>query len=388
MTPEQRALELIDLVYRTVEDPTLWQEVAEGFSDHFGGAAVALTIQSPGMGSRAYRVGLRDDLQKLHRRSGPGGPWLAEIAQDLGERFVRLGDYYPAETLELNDYDLEFLEPQGLAREHPLLHVTAPETAVLSSGIVVHRRSEGPRIDDESIAAADRVVPHLRRAIDLHSRLEGSEHTQVALNEVMDRIPTGVVILDARRQLVLQNRMAARIASGDDGFAFDAQGPRAGDIETTKKLRQLIDSATHPPPGRELAGGGFMALPRPSGLHPYPVLITPVLGHAQDRTVEDAAAVMFVSDPEFRDLSIVNVLSSVYGLTRAEAELAELLARGLSLEDAAAARSVTVNTARSQLKQVFAKTDTNRQGQLLQLVLSGVAMIHPDAPPESEDEHG
>jgi DNA-binding CsgD family transcriptional regulator len=37
-----------------------------------------------------------------------------------------------------------------------------------------------------------------------------------------------------------------------------------------------------------------------------------------------------------------------------------------------------LNTVRSQLKQVFAKTDTNRQGQLMRLVLTGVAGIQDE----------
>ncbi len=36
------------------------------------------------------------------------------------------------------------------------------------------------------------------------------------------------------------------------------------------------------------------------------------------------------------------------------------------------------NTARTQLKQVFAKTGTNRQGDLVRLVLSGVASIQEE----------
>ena len=46
-----------------------------------------------------------------------------------------------------------------------------------------------------------------------------------------------------------------------------------------------------------------------------------------------------------------------------------------SLEQVAAKRGVTMNTVRSQLKQVFSKTDTNRQGELVHLVLAGIASI-------------
>ena len=52
-----------------------------------------------------------------------------------------------------------------------------------------------------------------------------------------------------------------------------------------------------------------------------------------------------------------------------------LLARGRSLEEAAVERGVTLNTVRSQLKRIFTKTDTHRQGQLMQLALTCIAGI-------------
>jgi DNA-binding CsgD family transcriptional regulator len=55
-----------------------------------------------------------------------------------------------------------------------------------------------------------------------------------------------------------------------------------------------------------------------------------------------------------------------------------LLAEGHALEEVASRRAVTINTARSQLKQVFAKTDTRRQGELVRLVLTGVASLGDD----------
>lgn len=57
-----------------------------------------------------------------------------------------------------------------------------------------------------------------------------------------------------------------------------------------------------------------------------------------------------------------------YGLTRAEAELATHLAQGESLERIASARRVTSETVRTQLRTIYKKTGTHRQGELVCLV--------------------
>ena len=62
------------------------------------------------------------------------------------------------------------------------------------------------------------------------------------------------------------------------------------------------------------------------------------------------------------------LLKSSFGLTNAEARLAIELARGSSLSQAAEAFGVRYQTARSQLRAVFAKTDTHRQSQLAALL--------------------
>lgn len=65
-------------------------------------------------------------------------------------------------------------------------------------------------------------------------------------------------------------------------------------------------------------------------------------------------------------------LRAVFGLTRAEARLALHLASGGSLASAAATFGVRLSTLRSQLMQVYGKTSTNRQVEL-------VALLHRSA---------
>jgi DNA-binding CsgD family transcriptional regulator len=77
-----------------------------------------------------------------------------------------------------------------------------------------------------------------------------------------------------------------------------------------------------------------------------------------------------------------SLLARIYGLTRAEAAIAQGMARGERLEELAARLGVKMSTARSQLSSIFAKTKTRRQSKLVAL-LSRLAHLESDAAPEA-----
>jgi DNA-binding CsgD family transcriptional regulator len=63
------------------------------------------------------------------------------------------------------------------------------------------------------------------------------------------------------------------------------------------------------------------------------------------------------------------ILAKTFRLTPAQAKLACVIARGASPEIAAGELKISRETARNQLKSVFAKTDTHRQSELVALLL-------------------
>jgi DNA-binding CsgD family transcriptional regulator len=63
------------------------------------------------------------------------------------------------------------------------------------------------------------------------------------------------------------------------------------------------------------------------------------------------------------------ILAKTFRLTPAEAKVACVIARGASPEIAAGELKISRETARNQLKSVFAKTDTHRQSELVALLL-------------------
>ena len=76
-----------------------------------------------------------------------------------------------------------------------------------------------------------------------------------------------------------------------------------------------------------------------------------------------------------RDVHAVGALSTrSLGLTAAEARLAAKLVQGLRVADAGAALGMTSSTARWHLKNIFAKTGTRRQADLLRLLTNASAL--------------
>ena len=75
------------------------------------------------------------------------------------------------------------------------------------------------------------------------------------------------------------------------------------------------------------------------------------------------------------------LLAEMFGLSPAEARLAQRIARGDSLEDIAADAGIKMPTARCQLASVFGKTGTNRQPKLVALLCH---LAYRSAPPVRE----
>jgi DNA-binding CsgD family transcriptional regulator len=191
----------------------------------------------------------------------------------------------------------------------------------------------------------------------------------------MDLVPTGVLILDARRRVVLKNRGADRILGLDDGLSLDQHGPTADDARENAALQGLIADAIQKVGRATSMTTGFLAVSRPTGKRSFAVMVAPLLSGGVFSVLRDAAVAILVADPDAGRVADPEVLHALYSLTHSEAELVRLLAQGLSLEEAAEARGVSMNTARSHLKHAFAKTGTSRQGELVRLMLSGIGSI-------------
>jgi DNA-binding CsgD family transcriptional regulator len=84
---------------------------------------------------------------------------------------------------------------------------------------------------------------------------------------------------------------------------------------------------------------------------------------------QDVRALLTLNALEPRPGPPAAILAKTFRLTPAEAKLASIVARGASMQCAAEELKISPETARTQLKAVFAKTDTHRQSELVALLL-------------------
>jgi DNA-binding CsgD family transcriptional regulator len=81
-----------------------------------------------------------------------------------------------------------------------------------------------------------------------------------------------------------------------------------------------------------------------------------------------------ISDPDGDTPLSSERLQAAFGLTESEARLAALLGSGNELKSASDKLHITYGTARARLAEIFEKTQTRRQAELVKLLLASIVI--------------
>jgi DNA-binding CsgD family transcriptional regulator len=181
---------------------------------------------------------------------------------------------------------------------------------------------------------------------------------------MLDRSPSAILLLDERGRIVYANRGAEALNTSGDGIKLTAAGIALLQERDHRAFQCLLAQTD-----------GVMRVNRPSGKRPYTILVAPVSRKYPVLSTLRPAICVVITDPEAEIPLPAHRLQSAFGLTAAEARLTALLAAGVELRTAAEKLGITYATARARLAEVFQKTGTRRQGELIQLVLTTLAGV-------------
>ncbi len=234
--------------------------------------------------------------------------------------------------------------------------------------MAVRDEATGP-FDDQTLGICRLLAPHLGRAYRISEQLTTNQSHKTALAKMLDALPDGVMFIDDTLKVVELNRTARYILRSDDGVTLDQDG-RLRVVSSTlrAKIGALLANVLLNPDLPTGIPGGVVAIPRPSGKRDYTVHVSPLRSFEETSDQHAPIAAVFLTDPEYHPTPPSKTLEARYGLTRSEANLALLLCQGKELRNAADELYVSMNTVRSHLKQIFSKTNTHRQGELIALL--------------------
>ncbi|HTQ07330.1 MAG TPA: helix-turn-helix transcriptional regulator [Polyangiaceae bacterium] len=180
----------------------------------------------------------------------------------------------------------------------------------------------------------------------------------------LDLLPVGALLVDPdEARILMRNRRAAhRLAAGHG--VRECQGRlRCDFVEDSaallRALAGLKGTGRRPPVAlsvRQAGGGRSLEL-----------MLTSTPGG-------DSVAVLVSSREESTGFNAA-LAKKLYGLSEREVDVAREVAAGRTLADIAATLEVEKETVRSHLKQIFSKTQTARQADLVRLLSTGLFAV-------------
>lgn len=229
-------------------------------------------------------------------------------------------------------------------------------------------------VDQELTFQIAYLSKQLNRALALQNKVTRLDEALSLSNNMLDLIDFGLVLYGKNEKPMFVNKSAHRMFKTEDGVGLSKNELTLLDRNAKKKLDVLSIMVRSGSTNLSARSGGIVFAERPSGNRAYSLIVVPLSKYGKFG-LESASMAVMIFDPTSRNSSTLGLLTSSYGLTLAESRLAFELAQGTSLEDFSAKKGISINTARTQLKSIFSKTETSRQHELVSVLLNSIANI-------------
>jgi DNA-binding CsgD family transcriptional regulator len=368
-------LTLVSHVYTAATAPEHWSVVLELLADSVQGRATALLSHDFDSHGGAASVAVRMDPDTMHGYNAyyhAFDPYASRGLSGLHDAGFRVGcvgvgeQVISPDLLRRTAYYNEFSRGRDIfwMIGLPLVQVGTTIPAFLSTMRNENQKPFG--VAETRLLSL--LAPHLVRAIQIQRRLRGAQLRSETLEDVLDRLDVGLVLISIQGRVVFVNHAARRLVAARDGLWIDHGALMTVPSRTTllrEAIRQVIRTGT----GDGIDHGRALRIPRSSGKRPLDVLVTLlVLSDDLPPNLSRSVAV-FIKDVEPMVEPPADLLRRRYGLTAAESRIARELSAGRTLAQTAEICQIGQGTARWHLKHLLSKVGVRSQSQLARLII-------------------
>jgi DNA-binding CsgD family transcriptional regulator len=364
MDSNDRAARVLDQLYASVLDEALFPRALRGLVALVGASGIAqvkyelatgavLGLESEGV-DLATQVEYQSGVSQLDIRL----PAAAALPPGRVMTEYTLVDPHLYRRSAIHDFLWRRDVPHMMATWVAKTRETATVLSLLRS------RRQGEFTDPER-QGYSALQSQVMRSLQIREALQAARATRRALLDVIDDLPFGVVLLDSRQRVLESSAVAVRLLREAACLQYVAGGIRAVRADADRRLQLAI--------GRAIAGegegrGDTIALRGVDRRRTESVAVLPVRS-PQLFGAETPACMLILFDPLQSILPAVERVRHALNLSAAEALLACTLFKGVSLREAAFELQRSINTCKSQLKSIYAKTGCRSQVDLAKALL-------------------
>ena len=365
-------LDLTSRIYEAAFLSDLWQDVLHDLAGEVAAQGAVLAnisdpaipfVASPGVAAlydEFFRGGwIHDNAKTKALLSLPAGGFLCDADH--------LSDAWMAEQPVYRD----FYWPRGFGYAAATV-IESPSGDFVT--ISIEKKRGEPGLHRSELARLNDLRPHLARAALLACRFAFAriEASLQALS--LAGLPAASIRADGR--VIAANDLFSSI--GDQATIESQDRLLIRHREVNQALYAVLAQARHRSGDHAPPSRSFPIPPRPGSL-PAVLHLMPVTGAARDIFVR--AAFFVVVTPLRRQAAVsTDILRGLFDLTPAEARIGQRLVEGATIKETADSFGIAVETARSHVKSILAKSGMSRQGDFVAAV-SSLPRLHATGEP-------
>lgn len=369
MTSEAAVLSrLISDIYDAALDPTLWTRALENSCTFVGGVSSTLFWHDAASERSAVLHLFNEDphyTQLYFDRYMPLNP-LFPVAT-----FVDAGVVYGSDDLMPRDEFLKTRFYKEWARPQGIVDAVAVnlEKSPTSSSIFNIRRSEkhGP-VDPDARRRMALIVPHYQRAVAIAGLFDQTRTEVAVLTETLDEVNAGVILVGAKGRIAFANAPARAML--DEGMLLRDKGGVLVAVvpEAQRTLRDTVARAERDAP---TAAADGVSIPLSTSPHQrWFAHVLPLTSGDRRRagSLHSAIAAIFIRKTSLSSPPPLEMLAKQFRLTASEIRVLDAIMKVSSVRAVAELLGLSQATVKTHLQNVFRKTGTSRQSDLVKLM--------------------
>jgi DNA-binding CsgD family transcriptional regulator/PAS domain-containing protein len=377
--------QVIGLIYEGATDPSRWtRDILPAMAEYMQAPGVLLfsSLHTPQNGGYLFLHGIAQEQMDLymHKYQAEDVWTLTALEKNLyTEGNVVIGEEHVprAQLMASNFYKEWMARDQNLGQLLASVVFGADSSSALPAVCSYVRGFHHPDFGETERQRQQLLLPHISRSLGVMQRLRCAELTVATTLAALDRLPSGVLLLDGAGRLSFVNHAARQMLEKRDGLRLSgathasALGELdADDVSAGRAIGAAIRSALKRDPFDTPHFSRSVIVPHKTGMGHYTLQFS-TLGQQNEfgGAQSGHAAIVFIADSVQKTAIDARALQDAYGLTSAECRVAITLLEHVSAKEVARVLDVSHHTVRSQTQRIYAKLGVDTRARFVKVML-------------------